>query len=110
MADYDELFMPESVRQSGDVVRQLDNVVGFDLRRTIAAAVAALVRDSDLEPGFDDRIDLMPPEIPELRETVQEDDKWAFAFDHGAQADAVRFDQLKITFLHSFFSRANAAS
>jgi hypothetical protein len=30
MADDDELFMTERIRQSGDVVRQLDDVVGFD--------------------------------------------------------------------------------
>ena len=96
VANNDDLFMTERVRQSDDVIRQIDDVVGFDLRGAVAAAVAALVWRGDLEPGFNKRINLMSPEIPALREAVQEDDQGAFAFDHGAQPDTVRFDQLKI--------------
>ena len=83
VADDNEALVTEGVRQSDDVVRQLDDVVGFDLRRAVAA-VAALVRRGDLEPGFNQRVNLMSPEIPALREAVQENDQRTFAFDHDA--------------------------
>jgi hypothetical protein len=103
VANNDEPLMTERISQSYDVVRQLDDVVGFDLRRTVAAAVAALVWRDDLEPGFNKRVNLMSPEIPALREAVQENDQGAFAFDNGAQPNAVRFDQLKFAILHIVF-------
>jgi hypothetical protein len=84
VADHDELFMAKRIRQSGDVVRQLDDVVGFDLSGTVTAAVAALVWRGDLEPRFNQRVNLMSPEIPALREAVQENDQRAFAFDYNA--------------------------
>jgi hypothetical protein len=45
----------------------------------------------------------MSPEIPALREAVQENDQRAFAFDHGTQPNAVGFDQLKIALFHIVF-------
>jgi hypothetical protein len=82
VANNDELFMTERIRQSDDVISQIDDVVGFNLRWTVAAAVATLIRRGDLEPGFNKRINLMSPEIPALREAVQENDQRAFAFDY----------------------------
>ena len=52
------------------------------------------------KPGFHQRSDLVAPEGPALREAVQENDQWAFAFDRGTQPDAVCLDQLEIALLH----------
>jgi hypothetical protein len=71
--------------------------VGIESFATLSDDEAALVGYGDLEPGFNKRINLAPPEIPELREAVREYDQRAFALDHGAQPDAVRFDQSKFT-------------
>src|SRR5262245_18795016 len=71
VTDDDELLVAKRIRQSDDIIRQLDDVVGFDLRGAVTAAVAALVRRDDLEPGFNQRVNLMSPEAPALREAVQ---------------------------------------
>src|SRR5574341_1387279 len=42
----------------------------------------------------------MPPQVPALRPAVQQNDQRAAAFDDSAQADAIRFNHLKIAFLH----------
>ncbi len=94
-------IVTERAGKPGDIVRQFDDVVGFNLRRPVAASITALVWRGHLEPGGDQRINLMPPQVPALREAVQENDQRAIAFDDGAQADAIRFDQLKIWFFHA---------
>ena len=71
MTDHDKLFMAECVRQAGDIISQFDYVVSLNRRRTVAVAVAALVRQSDLKAGPHQRIDLVAPEIPALRPSVQ---------------------------------------
>ena len=55
----------------GGVVRE---AVG--LRREV---VAAEVGRDDAEAGLDERLDLLPPAVPELREAVQQEDQRALA-------------------------------
>jgi len=42
----------------------------------------------------------MTPQVPALREAMQEDEQWTAALDDGAQRDAIRFDHAEITHFH----------
>jgi hypothetical protein len=97
VADYDELLVTKCTRETGNVVGQFNDIVSLDRFRPITAAVAALVRNGDLETGFNQRVNLMTPEIPGLWKTMQENDQWPFSFDHSPQRDTVGRNTLKIT-------------
>ena len=84
VADDDKLLVAQSISEANDVIRQFNDVVGFDRLGPVAATVATLVGHGDLEPSFHQRVDLVAPEVPALRETVQQNDQRTFAFDHGA--------------------------
>ena len=65
----------ELADETADVVGQLVGGVvaeGAGLRRQV---VAAKVRRDDAEARLDERFDLPPPAVPELREAVQQDDQ-----------------------------------
>jgi len=49
VADNDETFMPQVVGQASDIVAEFDDVIGLDGQGFVAASVAALVGDGNLE-------------------------------------------------------------
>jgi len=62
----------ERSRNADDVGAEIDDVVGVYRGRLIAAAITSLVWDRDLEARLDNWIDLVPPQIPALWESVQQ--------------------------------------
>src|SRR5262249_53850032 len=100
MADHDETLLTKSGSEARDVAAQFDDVVGLDRLGFVTAAVTSLIRDSDLKACGDERIDLMPPQVPALREPVQKNHERTAAFNDGAQCDGVGFDHLEATLFH----------
>jgi hypothetical protein len=70
MSHDDKFLVAKGRRQPGDIVAQLDDIVGFDRLRPVASAVSALVGYCDLKPRLDDRVYLMASEVPALGEPM----------------------------------------
>ena len=69
----------ERVEQADQVARQMVDVVGGDVVRTVAVAVAALVGRDRAEPGGDERGHLVAPGVRQLGKAVAEHDGRAAA-------------------------------
>jgi hypothetical protein len=76
--------VPKRWSNASNIRRKRANVVIANGRWTITATIATLVRNGDLKPRFHQWIDLVPPEIPTLRETVQQNDQGALALNNRA--------------------------
>ena len=61
VSDDHRAFGSDVVKQADDIGAQLDDVVGVDRFRLGGPAVAALVGRQNMEAGFGQRGDLMPP-------------------------------------------------
>ena len=72
--DEDGLLDAERVEQADQIAGQVMDVVGLDLRRPVAVAVAALVGRDGAEAGRGERRHLMAPRVGQLGEAVAEDD------------------------------------
>src|SRR6202040_3795191 len=103
MSHDDKFLVAKGRRQPGDIVAQLDDIVGFDRLRPVASAVSALVGYCDLKPRLDDRVYLMAPEVPALRKPMQQHDQRSFTFNHRAQGHPVGLDHFEVSLLHAFF-------
>ena len=84
MTNEGEGVMPKSRSNACDVSGKSANVIIRDGERAITAAKTTLVRDRYLESGFDQGVDLMTPQIPALRPSMQQNNKRPLALDHGA--------------------------
>ena len=82
----DRALDAEHVEQAGEVARQVVDVVGADRLGPIAAAVAALVGRDHAEARADERVELMPPRVRELREAVAQHDGGAAGRRRGRRA------------------------
>src|SRR5215468_502766 len=92
--------MAKSRSDARNVSRKGANVILSDGKRPITAAVTALIGHSHLKPCFHQGINLVTPQIPTLREAVQQNDQRPFPFNHSTQPNAVGFNHLKTTLLH----------
>ena len=77
--DDDRRFLAERVDQADHVGRQVMDVVVVDAGRLVALAVAAQVGRNRVKPCLGRRRQLVPPGVPGLGESVQEDDERALA-------------------------------
>ena len=69
----------ELADETADVVGQLVGRVVGEAVRLRRQVVAAQVGRDDAEARLDERCDLLPPAVPELREAVQQEDQWPVA-------------------------------
>jgi hypothetical protein len=92
VADDHRLLLAQHLHQPHDVPGELEDVVSLDRLRAVGAAIAALVGGDGVEPGRGQGRQLMPPGVPELGETVAEDDERALALLGEVHGDAVGSD------------------
>jgi hypothetical protein len=93
VADEHRALDGERVEQPDQIARQVVDVVGGDVSRSVAAAVAALVWHEDAEAGGHEGRHLEAPGVRELRKAVTEDDGGTAALVAHREADAVRRDE-----------------
>src|ERR1700722_12138659 len=67
------------VDETADVVGQLADVVGGDAPPLPRKVVGPRVRCDEADPRLRERLDLLPPGVPELGEPVQQDDERSLA-------------------------------
>jgi hypothetical protein len=72
-------FLTELVDEPADVLGRLVGRVVGELLQSRRQVVAAEVGRDDAEARVDERLDLLPPAVPELREAVQQEDLWSSA-------------------------------
>src|SRR5580693_613433 len=75
MTDQQRALGTEFVNKPADVGGQLVGVVGGDAVRFRGQVVATCVGCDDVESRRRERLDLLPPAVPELGEAVQQDDQ-----------------------------------
>ena len=100
VADNHKPLVVQGVGNTDHILGQLDDIIRLNGLGPVAAAIAALVRHRNLKAGLDQRVDLVPPQIPALREAVEKNHQRPRALNHGPQPDTVCLNQLKIPFLH----------
>jgi hypothetical protein len=67
----DRLLLPKLLDQSDHVADEVEQGIRRDVRRLLAAGVAALVRGNNPVPGRHQRPELVTPGVPALRPAVQ---------------------------------------
>jgi hypothetical protein len=72
VAHDDRLFFPQFPDQGDHVADEVQQGVGRDIRRLLAAGVAALVGGDDPVSGRRQRRELVTPGVPALRPAVQQ--------------------------------------
>jgi hypothetical protein len=65
--------LAEGIDEANNISAQLENVVVLDGLWPICLAVAALVRRDDVVSCLSQRLQLMPPRVPQLRIAVAKD-------------------------------------
>ena len=91
VADDDGVLLAERADDARGVGGGILQVVAAG--RLVRGAVAAQVERGDPEPGVDERLELVTPGPPELREPVDEEDERAAARLGDVEAGAVRRDE-----------------
>ncbi len=76
MTDEGETLGARVFDESYDVLRQLVELVSGTPLRFVALVVTALVGDQNVVSGFGQRINLIPPAVPEFWESVEQNDEW----------------------------------
>ena len=92
VADEVAALETEMVENRGDVDREERDRVRLDPGRLVARAVAALVVRDDLEPGIDERRDLLRPQPLRVGEPVHEHDRTPLPRDFHVEGDTTRVD------------------
>jgi hypothetical protein len=93
VTDEDGLILPELVDQGDRVADEVEQRVSPDVRRLLAAGVAALVRGDDPVPGCRKRPELVSPGVPALGPTVQQEDQRPVSLLGDVRSDPVYFDE-----------------
>jgi len=66
--------LAKGIDESNNISAQLENVVVLDGLWPIRLAVATLVRCDDVVSSLSQRLQLMPPRVPQFRKAVAQDD------------------------------------
>ncbi len=90
--DYGVLYV-ELVRQTDDVTGDLKDVVGFEWLWLIRLTVTSEVWSNHPESCICNWLKLMPPRIPRLRKSMQEEHEWTLARLHAVHPYSIRFDE-----------------
>ena len=83
--------MAKRISDTSHIVSQLNGIVGFNLVWAVATSIPTLIRNCHLETGCNQRIDLMAPQIPTLRESMQKNDKGSTTLDYRLEFDTILF-------------------
>ncbi len=89
----DGLLLPQLFDQGDHVANEVEQGVGRDVRRLLAAGVAALVGGDDPVPGRRQRPELVTPGVPALRPAVQQQDQRPLPLLGDVQPDPVHVDE-----------------
>ena len=93
MTHDDRVLLPQLLDQGDHVADEVEQGVGRDVRRLLAAGVAALVRGNDPVPGRRQRPELVTPGVPALRPAVQQQDQRPLPLLGDVQPDPVHVDE-----------------
>ena len=98
--DEGRLLVAEVVEQAAQIGREVVRAVPIDLGGAAAPPVAPQVGRDGAVPGPSERVQLMPPRVPELGEAVAEDDRRPIGGPGGdhMELDPVRGDLLMTEF------------
>ncbi len=86
-------FFAQSIQQADHVADQMQQRVFFDFGGSIGAAITAHVGGDRVEAGFGQRLKLMAPGIPGLREAVTEQDQRTFALLGDVHSNPIGLDR-----------------
>ncbi|MNE09311.1 hypothetical protein D3C80_1019840 [compost metagenome] len=94
MADDDRGGFAQGLHQADDVTHRLAHVVGLDRSRAVGHAETSQVRsDHPIASSCQGR-DLSSPHVPEVGESMQEDDQRPLAFLDVVHPDAVHINEV----------------
>ena len=104
MASDGSRFDAKGIQQSNDITDQMKQRELVDRLRAVCLTIATHVRRDGMETCLGQRLDLMPPRVPGLRESVTQDHQRPGALFGHVHANAVRFDHPVADFVHGFTS------
>ncbi len=94
VTDKNRPLFTEYVQHADQVANEMEKRIDFDIIGLVGLAISAQVGGDDAVASLAQRGELVPPGIPQLRETVAEEHEGASPLLSDVHAQAIGFDKL----------------